>query len=95
MSQQPSVDWLDPAAMEIARAQAEQKMLEVSRLYLIFETHPVAKQLLEMWEEACLNKRTPVEASINRYAADEAVRAHVAGIRLQIAKAKEVPTQST
>lgn len=87
-------DWLDETALESERAQAEQKFLDVSRLYLVFETHPIAKQLLEMWTEACLKKRTPVESSLTRYAADEAVRDFVAGIHRQIAKAKEAPAPS-
>lgn len=90
---QPLPDsWLDDQANEAERAQREAKATEVSRLYMVFETHPVAKQLLEMWETACLNKRTPVDASIARYAADEAVRAFIAGIRHQIALAKQVPS---
>lgn len=81
-------DWLDDAETEAARAQIEQKGLEVSRLYMVFETHPQAKQLLAMWEEACLRKRTPINAPHTQYAADEAIRSFVAGIRNEIAKAK-------
>ena len=91
MSQQQD-NWLDDQAQEAARAQAELKSLEVSRLYLVFETHPAAKQLLEMWEDACLRKRTPVNAPHTQYAADEAIRSFVAGVRNEIAKAKQVPT---
>lgn len=88
--QQP--DWLDETSVEAARAQNEQNYLQTARLYLVFENHPVAKQLLAMWDERILHKRTPVDAPLTRYAADEAIRAFVAGIHIQIAKAKEVPT---
>jgi hypothetical protein len=82
-------DWLDDAETAVARAQLEQKSLEVSRLYLVFETHPQAKQLLAMWEDACSRKRTPINAPHTQYAADEAIRSFVAGIRNEIAKARQ------
>jgi hypothetical protein len=85
--------WLDDEAGETARASIQQKSLEVSKLYTVFETHPVAKQLLAMWDEACLRKRTPVNATHAQYAADEAIRAFVAGIHHEIAKARQVEGQ--
>ncbi len=94
MNSQP-LDWLDEKSSETARAQLEQKAREASRLYMVFEQHPVAKQLLAMWEEACLHKRTATNAPHTQYAADEAVRGFVSGIRRQIELAKQVPEAST
>lgn len=89
------VDWLDESANEAEQAKAKQQYDNVARLYLVFETHPIAKQLLAMWTASCLHKRTPVNAPHTQYAADEAVRDFVAGIHRQIEKAHQVPTTST
>lgn len=74
---------------------AEQKQerldnaVEFAQLYLVFETDERAKRLLEHWRETILLKDTPVESSLQRYAADQSQRQLVIGIEKQIKLAKE------
>lgn len=71
---------LEPATQATQRDLA----LEVAQLYRVFEQEPRAKRLLEIWERATILRDTPAEASLQRYAADEALRQFVRGIRRQI-----------
>lgn len=82
-------DWLEGESDQIKEEQKVQA-LEVAQTYLVFADTPRAKYLLEFWEENLVNKQTPVDSSIQRYAADEAVRDFVRGIRRQIAMAQEL-----
>mgnify|MGYP000876534607 CR=1 FL=1 len=85
--QQP--DWLDSEAIDAARGELAEKRLEFARNYLVFDTDSRAKALLDHWEQHVLRKRTPVGASLQQYAADEAVRAFVGGILEQLRIARE------
>lgn len=85
----PQPDWLDEDSIANARANQGALRLEFARNYLVFETDSRARALLDHWEQHVLNKRTPVGASIQQYAADEAVRAFVHGIREQLRIAHE------
>lgn len=82
-----SQDWLDSDEEKIARAEQVAKAREFAQNYLVFEQDGRARALLEHWEQTLLGKRTPVNATIQEYAAAEAVRAFVAGIKHQIALA--------
>jgi hypothetical protein len=82
-------DWLDDDANKAAQAKREQDGLEISRLYSLFDRDPTAKRLLALWDTGCLHKRTPVNASHAQYAADEAIRAFVAGIHHQMEIARK------
>lgn len=82
-------DWLDPdagAAQEAQRVAA----LETASLYLVFQTDERGRQLLALWDRQLRRRRTPVDASIQQYAANEALRAFVEGIYDQIEMAKQL-----
>jgi hypothetical protein len=74
-----------------ARQENERAGLEFAKLYLVFETDLRAKRIFEHWKESFLHKRTPTSATIQEYAANEAVRAFIAGIegQLKIARTRE------
>jgi hypothetical protein len=76
-------DFLDIDGAE-QREKIEQAAHEVASHYVVFVTDERARKLLEMWDAALLNRRTPVDAPITQYAANEALRAFVAGIHDQI-----------
>lgn len=82
-------DWLDSDAAPAARAELQAKHVEFAQLYLVFEQDSRARALLDHWDKAMLRKRTPVGASLQQYAADEAVRAFVSGIHEQLRVARE------
>ncbi|MCE5292897.1 MAG: hypothetical protein LLG14_27190 [Nocardiaceae bacterium] len=61
------------------------KALEFAQNYAVLFVHnPVGRTLLEHWTATLANKRTPVNAPITEYAANEAVRAFIQGIHDQI-----------
>jgi hypothetical protein len=75
---------------EIATAQADNaaKAVEFANLYTaVFVSNDAGRQLLAHWTQA-LNKRVPVNATINDYVAIEAQRAFVQDIHNQIAIAR-------
>ncbi len=81
-------DWLEGSAEE-NREEQRVKALEVAKLYEVFVDTPRAREILEFWETNIVDKRTPVDSSVQRYAADESVRDFVRGIRRQIKMAQE------
>jgi len=84
------IDWLDNDAVEQARSEQEALRVEFAQNhYSIFESDPRARALLAQWDAGLYRKRTPVDATLQRYAADEAVRAFIAGIHEQIRIARE------
>lgn len=66
------------------RDDVRQAALAVASLYTVFVTDERGRQLLAQWDEQLMNRRTPTNATINEYAANEALRAFVAGIHQQI-----------
>lgn len=60
----------------------------IASLYTVFETDERGRELLKLWDETLLNKRTPTNAQHTEYAANEAMRAFVAGIHQQMKLAK-------
>ena len=58
-------------------------------LHAVFLSDPRAKELLALWEQAA-DRRVPINATIQEYAAAEAVRTFVATIKAQIAIAKQI-----
>jgi hypothetical protein len=87
--QPPQPDWLDDEAVAAARDAREVLSVEFARNYQVFESEPRAAALLKHWDATILRRRTPVGASIQQYAADEAIRAFVAGIHDQLRIAHE------
>ena len=83
------VDWLE-GDIDAVKAKQRDQALEVAETYLVFADTPRAIRLLELWEENLVNKQTPVDSSVQRYAADEAVRDFVRGIRRQIKMVQEL-----
>lgn len=60
------------------------KAVEFANLYTaVFVSNEAGRQLLAHWTQS-LNKRVPVNATLNDYVATEAVRAFVADIHNQI-----------
>lgn len=72
-------DWLEGDADE-TRQMATNAALEHAQLFLVFEETERGRALLEYWDRICIHHRTPVNAPITQYAADEARREFVAGI---------------
>ena len=81
-------DWLEGDTEE-QREELKSKALETAQLYLVFEEAPRARQLLKDWEERLVNVETPDESSLQKFAADNALRKFVVGIKRQIKFAKE------
>lgn len=82
-------DWLDNDSIDAARKNQAALRVEFAQNYLVFDSDSRARALLAHWEEHVLNKRTPVGASLQQYAADEAIRAFVHGIREQLRIARK------
>lgn len=55
----------------------------------LFVHNPVGVLLLKQWTDTYANKRTPINAPITEYAANEAVRAFVQGIHHEIKIAQD------
>lgn len=85
---EPEQDWLDQST-PVQKA-TEAAGLEFAKLYLVFESDPRAKRIFDHWKETLLHKRTPISATIQEYAANEAVRSFIAGIegQLKIARSR-------
>lgn len=88
MSEERELDWLEGEAEE-QREELHTQAIERARLYEVFINTARGRELLGFWEEAILDKATPVESSLQRYVADESVRDFVRGIRRQIKIAQE------
>lgn len=64
--------------------------LEIANQYAVLFVHnQIGAGLLKRWTEGYANKRTPVNAPITEYAANEAVRAFIQGIHDQIKLAQD------
>lgn len=83
------MDWLDVENKDVTEKQRAEG-LRIAMLYTIFETTDAGRELLALWDTALLRRRTPVNAPITEYAANEALRAFVAGIHDQIKLAREL-----
>lgn len=88
MAQGSNLEFLDIGAD--ARRENRVKAVEFASLYVsAFVNNPAGAQLLRHWTETLARKRTPVNATIQEYAANEANRAFVESIHDQIRLAKE------
>lgn len=76
-------DWLN-GSDDDARREQHDKAVEFARNYEIFRTDPRGIELLKHWDAAYRRKRTPVDAPVQVYAADAAVREFIQGIYDQI-----------
>jgi hypothetical protein len=78
-----SDDFLDLS--DTVREEQRDKAVEYAKLYLATFVHnPAGARLLAEWEERVVRKLTPVNAPHTEYAANEAVRQFVLGIKQQI-----------
>jgi hypothetical protein len=76
-----SLEFLDgPQKDEVAQSEREFAQLYVET----FVNTPSGRALLAHWEKTIFWKPTPVSASVQQYAADEALRNFIRGIRGQI-----------
>ena len=77
-------DWLDADARDPISAATldEQKAaaVETSRMYLLFVDDSRGRELLARWDKTLRRRRVPVNATIQEYAAVEAVRDFVESI---------------
>jgi hypothetical protein len=90
MSEENSERSLEGVSDE-ARKEQYNKAIEFARMYQVFETDERGKALYEHWRKTILERPTPTESSLQRYAADNAMREFVINIGRQIALAKEQP----
>lgn len=68
-----------------AKDEVTTKEREFAQLYVeVFVNNPQGARLLQQWEEGFFWKPTPINAPIQQYAADEAMRQFIRGIRGQI-----------
>ncbi len=81
-------DWLDPNADEHRNEQLA-KGVEFAKLYNVFVDSERGRALLDHWDKTVFRKVTPVEAPVQQYAADNAMREFIGGIHHQIELAKE------
>lgn len=81
-------DFLGLDADTKSKAALREQGLRIAKLYTVFQSNEQCRELLALWESTLANKRTPVNATINEYAANEALRAFVQGIHEQIRLAK-------
>jgi hypothetical protein len=78
-----SDDFLDLS--DTVREEQRDKAVEYAKLYLATFVHnPAGARLLAEWEERVVRKLTHVNAPHTEYAANEAVRQFVLGIKQQI-----------
>jgi hypothetical protein len=87
-------DWLDTHqtpdwVMSNAAGKAAQKgnaleAIKRAQLYLIFESSPIAAQLLKLWQEAVRGAKMAPNATVQEYAAANAVREFIEGIPRQM-----------
>jgi hypothetical protein len=83
-------DWLNIERPAGAQQQNVEKALEIANLYFdAFERNAAGRRLLEMWIDADFNQAVPVNAPHTQYAAVEARRAFIRGIRGQIDLARQ------
>ena len=82
------VDWLDkPSTEAVEEARAQE--VAFAKNYELFVTDPRGKAIFEHWEKTLLRKVTPADASLQEYAADNAVRDFINKIQYQIELAQE------
>ena len=78
-------DWLEAMdSPEIGQNQRREQNLEFARLHKVFDEDARARELLDFWRRTVVRKRVPVNASIQEYAAHEAVRAFISVIEDQL-----------
>lgn len=83
-------DWLEIDEPQDRNKVAAEKAMEIANLYLdAFERNHSGRRLLEMWIDADFNQFVPVNAPHTQYAAVEARRAFIRGIRGQIELARQ------
>jgi len=78
------VDWLDDVSATQARKDQERQAIEDAQPYLLFVDDERGRQLMQRWDRDLWNLRTPPDAPIQQYAADEALRAFIARLKIQI-----------
>ena len=73
------------------KAARDTKAFEFAQLYLVFDQHPLAKQLLAIWVKEIESRDIAPGASHAEYAYYEGRRAFIRGIQRQIELAKNPP----
>lgn len=83
-------DYLFPDAAK-QKAERNTKAYEFAQLYLVFDQHPLAKQLLAHWVKAEEARDVAPSASHAEYAYWEGRRNFIRGIQRQVELAKNPP----
>jgi hypothetical protein len=77
-----SEDWLNDGE---AQRRAQQDNLNFAKLYVeVFVNNAAGKAILSQWTNGIGKKRTPVNGTLQEYAANEAVRVFIQAIQDQI-----------
>lgn len=76
-------DWLNGSDDE-AREEQKNKAVEFAKNYEIFRTDSRGVELLKHWDAVYRRKRTPVDSTVQVYAADAAMREFIQGIYDQL-----------
>lgn len=78
-------DWLESMdSPGDAREEQRSKSLDFARLHLLFVEDARGRELLDFWQKTVMRKRVPVNATVQEYAAHEAVRSFVQTIEDQL-----------
>jgi hypothetical protein len=78
-------DWLNSDGPDPQRELQRRQAVEFAQQYVyLFAENPTGKRLLDHWTRTLARKRVPVNATIQEYAATEAVRAFIEEIHAQI-----------
>lgn len=81
-------DFLNDSATEIRQKQ-QALAVEFAKNYEVFVSDPRGAALLAHWDKALVRGITPIESSLQKYAADNALREFVVKIHQQIEIARE------
>lgn len=78
-------NWLDDMDdPSIGQNKQREQNLEFARLHKVFEEDPRGRELLEFWQKTVMRKRVPANATLQEYAAHEAVRCFIQTIEDQL-----------
>jgi hypothetical protein len=90
MAEEKITDFLFPEA-DKQKAERNTKAYEFAQLYLVFDQHPMAKQLLQRWIRETEARDISPAATHAEYAYWEGRRSFIRGIQRQVELAKNPP----
>lgn len=81
-------DWLEGSPDKV-RVDQRQQAIEFARNYEVFRTDSRGAALLKQWDTVYRRRRTPVDSTVQVYAADAAMREFIENIYQQLELAQE------